>query len=113
MEDILVPLIVFSFIALVVKMALDYAKWKRQHDRGDVGSGAGDKSLTQSELRAMIQGAVQDATEPLHAQLQALEARLDRQGQPALPEARQDLLDDWEPSEEEPSPARGSRERTS
>ena len=79
MEEILVPLIVFSFIALIVKMSLDYGKWKRLHK--DRGAGAltegSDNSLGVSELKALIQDAVEEANIPLSNRIARLEERLD------------------------------------
>lgn len=74
MEDILVPLIVFGFIALVVKMALDFAKWKKVHDAGnELANGKADRSLGASELRMLIHEAVQDANQPLLERIEELE----------------------------------------
>jgi hypothetical protein len=66
-EEIIIPLIIFSFIALVIKMSLDYAKWRRTHDRPS------EQGLRTSELKALIREAVEEANAPLVARLEALE----------------------------------------
>jgi hypothetical protein len=77
MEDILVPLIVFGFIALIVKMGLDYSKWKQTHKSGGgaILEGGEDKSLGVSELRMLIQEAVHSANVPLMERISILEGQ--------------------------------------
>ena len=53
MEEIFIPLIVFSFIALIVKMTLDHGKWKRQHSAGVLPRS--DNSLRLSELEELLE----------------------------------------------------------
>jgi hypothetical protein len=78
MEDIIVPLIVFSFIALIVKMSLDYSKWKKMHQSGTVEVSGREEgnSLPASELRNLILEAVETANEPLLQRIERLEESL-------------------------------------
>lgn len=76
MEDILVPLIVFGFIALIVKMALDFARWKKMHSGGALAEGKADNSLGTTELKMLIQEAVQNANQPLLDRIEHLEGEL-------------------------------------
>ncbi len=107
MEDILIPLFAFSFVYLTIKMILDYKKSKLNQS-----SGAGDRSLEMSELKALIREAVEEAQEPLFARLEALEER-----RPELPPAeRAPLLEIPEPEPEAeaappPAPVRHARRR--
>ena len=71
---ILIPITLFVVIAFIVKWALDHDKWKKEFEQG--GSGA-DNSLRVSELKAMIQEAVDEANAPLVARIETLEAHLD------------------------------------
>lgn len=78
MEPILVPLIVFGFAALIVKMSLDYSKWKKMHEStGSILAEGSDKSLAVSELREMIQDAVETANAPLLERVAHLEDRFE------------------------------------
>lgn len=86
MEAILVPLIVFSFVALIVKMSLDYNKWKKMHESSDsILAEGSDKSLAVSELREMIQDAVETANAPLLKRVSHLEDQLEV-GRPLIEE---------------------------
>ena len=78
MEGIFVPLIVFSFVALIVKMALDYNKWKKMHEGGHVATldGGEDKRMGVGELRTLIQEAVESANAPLMERISFLEDQL-------------------------------------
>ena len=71
---ILIPIVLFSIIALIVKWSLDHSKWKLQHQSGDAST---DNSLRTSELKAFIREAVEEANAPLTERVEALEARLD------------------------------------
>lgn len=91
MIPVLIVLIVFGFVATVIKMNLDY---KRDQQLGSGGGGMGEKGLPISELKALIQEAVEEANQPLRAQLDEVTQQLDSlQGQlpaaetPQLPEA--------------------------
>lgn len=74
MEPVLVILIVFSFVTIMVKMNLDYKRSKLLHQEGGE-----DNSLRMSELKALIQEAVEEVAAPLHERLEALETRVDEQ----------------------------------
>ncbi len=77
-EEIFIPLIVFGFIALIVKMSLDFAKWKRMNNasQGFV-EGSSDKSLGVSELKNLISEAVMEANVPLVDRITELEEQLE------------------------------------
>ncbi|MEM8486960.1 MAG: hypothetical protein AAF564_15510 [Bacteroidota bacterium] len=83
-EEIIVPLIVFSFIALIVKMSLDFAKWKKTHNSQSLGA-ASDKSLGVSELKNLISEAVMQANIPLNDRIAELEDQLEM-SRKSLPE---------------------------
>jgi hypothetical protein len=78
--EFLVPIVLFSSIAFIVKWSLDYNKWKLQYRSGGPPS---DNSLGTSELKAFIREAVEEANAPLVERLDALEARLDAPARPA------------------------------
>ncbi|MEZ4700158.1 MAG: hypothetical protein R2834_07490 [Rhodothermales bacterium] len=86
MEPVLIIAIIFGACSAIVKMSLDHAKWKyaNKHRLGG-GSDAGD-SLTSSELRLLIQDAVEQANAPLQARIDELEDTLDQRTR-ALPPA--------------------------
>jgi hypothetical protein len=69
MSAVLIVLIVFGFVALIVKMGLE-------HDRQN--KSAPDNSLTTSELRRMIAESVEDATIDLRDRMDRMERRLER-----------------------------------
>lgn len=73
MSGVLIVLIVFSFVAFIVKMGLDHEREKRLLDPSSSGN-----SLTTSELRRMIRDSVDDANADLKKRLDTLERRLDR-----------------------------------
>lgn len=60
--------IIFGFVILVIKLAMDHEKAKLSLRAG------AEKSLTTSELKAMIETAVQEAVAPLERRLEALTA---------------------------------------
>ncbi len=80
MEAILVPLIVFGFVALVVKMSLDYSKWNEVHRSGRGTLSEGDNSMGASELRHLIEEAVHNANAPLIDRISLLESQMDKEG---------------------------------
>ena len=71
---LLIPIVLFSIIALIVKWSLDHSKWKIQHQSGIASA---DNSLGTSELKAFIREAVEEANAPLTERVEALEVRLD------------------------------------
>jgi|GEM_PF-6609963 len=70
MEDILIPLIVFTFVYLTIRMFLEFRKSK-----SIPAVLPDDKSLGISEIQAAITAAVEEAVEPLMLRLGELEAR--------------------------------------
>lgn len=79
MSSVLIVLIVFGFVAFIVKMGLE-------HDRES--KSAPENSLTTSELRRMITESVDEATFEITRRLDRLERRLEAGGEPkALPPA--------------------------
>ncbi len=77
MEDALIVFIVFGCIVAVVKLALDYAR-----DKQRVRSSAGaSSSLTATELKALVQEAVEDV---LDERFDRLERRLEKMQKPRL-----------------------------
>lgn len=100
MEEILVPLIIFSFIFLMVNTFVGYFKWKKEHESRTHGTGE-ESGLRTSELKALLREAVEEANAPLIERIEALEAELAEQHRPRLLPA-QPLLADFE----EPEPAR-------
>ncbi len=84
-EEIIVPLIVFSFIALIVKMSLDFAKWKKTHHSNQSLGAGSDKSLGVSELKNLISEAVMQANIPLTDRISELEDQLEM-SRKSLPE---------------------------
>lgn len=98
--EFLIPIVLFSSIAFIVKWSLDYSKWKLQYRSGGVPT---DNSLGTSELKAFIREAVEEANAPLAERLDALEARLE------APARRAPLLDAYEAEAMPVAPApRGS-----
>jgi hypothetical protein len=72
MTPVLIVAIVFSFVALMVKMNLDF-KRTQLIDRGS----GGHDGLRTSELKALIREAVEEANRPLLERLDDLDARLE------------------------------------
>ena len=99
-EDIVIPLIVFSFILSLIWMILSHSKWKYKQQQ-EIAR-ASDNSLRTSELKELMREAVEEATEPLTLQIQALEAQLRELKVPRLMPARNDALrEDIDPVDEE------------
>ncbi len=70
MVEILVPLIIFTFIYLTIRMILEYRKSK-----SSPAALPDDKSMGVSELQSAITAAVEEAVAPLMLRLGELEAR--------------------------------------
>jgi hypothetical protein len=85
MEPVIVIAIVFSAVVAIVKMSLDYNRWKIEHRAGKPLPGANNESLTTSELRLLIQDAMEEANAPIKQRLDQLEEHLDSRR--ALPPA--------------------------
>lgn len=77
MEEALIVLIVFGSLLAVVKLALDYARDKHQA-RYSASSGS---SLTSSELKAIVERAVEDVIDERFVKL---ERRLEALSEPRL-----------------------------
>ena len=88
MEAIFIPMIVFGFTALIVKMGLDYSKWKKIHQSGgrEMLRESGDNSLGVSELKSLIREAVEEANRPLARRLDRLEKGVLGKGELKVPE---------------------------
>lgn len=99
-EDIAIPLIIFSFILILVWMLISYGKWKyrekqeaRQASASSVGTG---------ELKAMMREAVEEAIGPLAERIETLEDAVRRAETPRLPPAQPDeFLEEISPRGEE------------
>lgn len=113
MEDLIaIPIlaVIFSFVLVIAKMAMNHEREKLKMKAGTVK----DNSLTTSELKGMLAEAVEEAVAPLEARL----AELEEKQQPAVEEMETDQvvlpdhagslnLDDIESLREEPpAPAR-------
>lgn len=76
-EEIVPIVIVLSFLMFVftvIKTTQQYKLKKLDHESGRSSS---DTSLTTSELEELIRDAVDEATAPMKAKLEAVKARLD------------------------------------
>lgn len=94
MTPVLIVLIVFGFVATVIKLNLDFKRDKMLSGGGE----GGESGLRMSELKALIQEAVEAANEPLRAQLDdvteqldALQNQLPSAERPQLPQAESDV----------------------
>lgn len=73
--EVIVALGIVVFLPLaMVSMILRYKTLK---NRNRTGSGAGDSSLTMTELETLMEDAVSRAVDPLNARLGAVERKLD------------------------------------
>ena len=92
-EDIMIPLIAFSFFFAMTWLILNYRKWKYlQRNQERQGS---DNSLGLSELKDVMRQAVEEANEPLLERIEALEEELRRTDAPRLrPAQRDEILED-------------------
>lgn len=81
MDEVAVVAIVFAFIFLSLKLLLDYFR-----DRNKVKASAAGSSMTSSELRNLIEEAVETA---LGDRLTGIERRLDAFDKPQLMPASQ------------------------
>ncbi|MDZ4698739.1 MAG: hypothetical protein SH809_03440 [Rhodothermales bacterium] len=78
MEPVFIVAIVFGTLLAMTKMSIDHARWKlsnRQRPELPAGSASGD-SLTTSELRQLIEQAVEHANQPLRQRIDELEEEL-------------------------------------
>lgn len=104
--------IVAGTLSGIVKQILSYKRDKVQQGHA---SGAADQSgVTTSELKALMQEAVEDATMPLVAEIEDLRTHLERLERTTLPEADATRLLDVEADEPAATESvRASRQRTS
>lgn len=87
MEEALIVFIVFGCFVAITKLILDYSRDK-QRMRSSAGS---NSSLTSTELKALVQGAVEDA---LDERFGRLERQLERLQEPRLlPAGMEDDID--------------------
>lgn len=86
MEEALIVFIVFGSILAVIKLILDYSRDKH---RANASAGS-ESSLTSSELRALVQHAVEDA---LDERFGRLERRLEKMQEPRLMPASMEEVD--------------------
>lgn len=96
---VIVAIVAGTFSGLV-KQILNYLRERRPT------AGSSESSLTTSELQRLMKAAVEEATEPLEARLEAMEAKLDPAR--ALPPADADRDDRVEAR---PEPAEVERAR--
>jgi len=73
-----VVFIVFSFVALFVKMGIDYSR-----ETNRVSSATGGTALRVSELKDLVQESVEEANSPLRERVNRLERELRRLKAPA------------------------------
>lgn len=83
MTPVLIVLITFVFVLGIIKMNLDF---KRDQMLAEGPSTGADKGLPMSELKGLIQEAVEASNEPLREQLDELTTQLEAM-QRQLPEA--------------------------
>lgn len=89
---------------MVASLGKHLIKWLS----GEYGKETGaDNSLTVRELNGLIQETIEEATAPLHARIERLEARLEAPEEPPL----MPMKEQEEDGEERPAPA--SRHRVS
>ena len=114
MENILIPLFVFTFIYLTIKMFLDHKKATRSR-----GGGEAERSLEMNELKTLIREAVQEAQVPLLDRIEALEGRFrelpSHEASPVAealpPKPLPEISEPTEGSEADPPRVRGVRKR--
>ena len=99
--------IIFGFVFMIVKMGMDHERAKLK-----LKEGVGENSMTTSELKSLIDEAVQDAIAPLERRIEEL-ASGSRLPSNALPEASRRLnLDEWEEVEEDDAVSQPVKRRT-
>jgi len=106
-EDIVIPIIVFSFILSLVWMILNYRKWKLQHRQENQQDT--DGSLSLSELKEMMREAVAESNDPLLERIELMEALLRQATAPRLGPAKQDPLLEELQQEQQEAPAPSKR----
>jgi len=76
--------IVFSFVALFVKMGMDYSRENDRLPRGAKGGAA----LRVSELKELVQESVEEANRPLRERVNRLEREMRRLKAPSSEQER-------------------------
>lgn len=84
-EDIFIPLIIFTFILLLVKMILDHAKWKRSNGDGKKPKKLAERSMSLSELEDVFQQTLDSTIAPIEARMARVEKSLRRLSTPEPP----------------------------
>lgn len=102
MEEVFITAIVFAFIFAAMKLFFDYLKTRRENSK----KGSTGESLTESELRALVQEAVDGAME---THFRKLEKRLVERSEPKLIPAGER---GGEPERPATPPVAGDREST-
>ena len=104
-EEIIIPIIIFSFILSLVWMILNYRKWRFQQKQET--ERAASNSLGTSELKDLMRQAVLEANMPLVERIETLEAELRQATAPRLEAAQHDpMLEELHQTREEvPEPA--------
>ncbi|NNE34755.1 MAG: hypothetical protein HKN13_05945 [Rhodothermales bacterium] len=79
-EEIFIPLIVFSFVLILVKMILDHAKWKRSQGGGSKQKQKqlAERAMSLSELEDVFQQTMDASVAPIEARMARLEKQLRR-----------------------------------
>ncbi len=107
MEDVVAILAIFVLLPAIITQAVVRSKRAKYEAEARIGSGDG---LRASELQRLIREAVEDAVEPLHARLDALEGGTpDPSPRPAGrldPAVLADTLEVDEVDEDEPAAVR-------
>ncbi len=102
-EEIIIPIVVFSFFLLLVWMILNFLKWRIQHKQQQPEG----SSLRTSELKALMREAVEEANQPLLERIEQLEEDVLQAAAPRLTPAPQDRQEGaaLKAPDEEPAPA--------
>ena len=104
-EEILIPIIVFSFILSLIWMILNHNKWR--YKQKQEAKQAASNSLGTSELKALMLEAVVEANMPLVERIETLEAELRQATAPRLgPAQHNPMVEELRQTPEEaPEPA--------
>src|SRR5690606_11814 len=96
---ILVPLIVFSFIFLTIRMILAHNREKAARKLEAQARTSEGGSLRTSELKALVREAVEEANAPLVDRIEAIEHRLEAQEHSRLLPVESEWLEELEVEE--------------
>ncbi len=81
-EDIFIPLIIFSFILILVKMILEHKRWRHSQGVEPKKKAIPDKAMSLSELEDSFQDTVDLSVAPLESRLSRIEKQLRRLSPP-------------------------------